>query len=238
MKQLCWNTLVVILLGIAGTSALAGPNAGGALWLHTDDALEFSDGTDYKGMSGRNCVDDFNNCPPQVLDCVQSANPTSGRALQETAVWWVLAAFDSSSCPRLSGITFGVGWENENDISIVASGKAGDFEIPTDGWPGYLLTGTAVTWQSPRLTHLAEVYWFAGYAYYGPAVFEIRHHPTQGSDFADDTIPANLDPIPPEKRGTLGLGGATGVNPDPDGPTPTLEQSWGSLKRIFGTPGE
>jgi hypothetical protein len=235
MKLLRWNSLAIILAGFAGTSALAGPNAGGALIIHTDDTIEYSAGMDYKTLSGRNCPDDFLNCPPEDLECSQQfSNPTSGKAIGETAVWWILAAFDSTSCPRLSGITFGVEWDSPGtNIAIVDYGPCGDFQVASDGWPDWIGTGVGMTWFSPRLTHLTEVYWFAGYAVYDAGQFRIAAHPTQGSDFGDDSIPSQLDPIPPEKRGYLGLGGEQGFNPIP-GPTPVLDKSWGSLKHVFG----
>ena len=76
---------------------------------------------------------------------------------------------------------------------------------------------------------LNEVYWFAAYAYYGPEYMELRAHPTQGGNFADDGTPPGLEPI--AEYGVLGLGGATGANPA--GPPPVLETTWGSIKTIF-----
>lgn len=221
MKLLSRNILAMILAGFAGTSALAGPNAGGALILHTDDSIVFSQDTDYAGASGRDCVDDF-NCPdnPDVVCESQSSNPTSGKALAEAAVWWVLAAFDPDSCPLLKGITFGVSWDSPGtNIGIADFGPSGDVEIElaSDSWPDWTGTGTAITWVNPGRTRLKEVYWFAGYAYYGPGTFRIGPHPTQGANFADNAVPSNVDPIFPEMMGFLGLGGATGFNPAPGG---------------------
>jgi hypothetical protein len=54
----------------------------------------------------------------------------------------------------------------------------------------------AVTWAEVRTAHLVPVYWFAGYVWSGQsAAFELIRHPTQGGWFADDDVPANLDPI-------------------------------------------
>src|SRR5690606_20150576 len=169
----------------------------------------------------RNCLDDF-FCPdnPDLACEMQACNPTSGKAVGETAVWWILAAFPEDSCPRLVGLTMGLGWDPPSENMVfVGWGKCSDgLEISTDDWPEeFAGTGTAITWLSPRLTRLTEVYWFAGYAYYGPVELRITAHPTQGSDFVDDSVPGQLDPITPDRRGTFGLGGATGYNPTPKG---------------------
>ncbi|MCA9726364.1 MAG: hypothetical protein R3E12_20275 [Candidatus Eisenbacteria bacterium] len=236
MKRLCWSTLAVIFLGLVGSTAQAGPNANGALLVHVDDSIVFSDGMSYVGLSDRNCVDDF-NCPINDEACSQQskiATSTKGSgSTDETTVWWVLAAFPPASCPRVSGITFGVGWgTGPNDVTIVDYGTCGDgLEIPSDEWPNNFGNGTAVTWSSARRAHLIEVYWFAGYASYGPIQFTLGPHFTQGGNFADDNVPSALDPITYYAK--LGLGGAQGeILHDP---TPVQEKSWGSIKRIFGS---
>jgi hypothetical protein len=237
MRQLRWNIFVMgfLLLGTMATAVQAGPNAGGALWVHTDDTVVYTSDTDYAGLSGRDCPDEF-ECPKDTDDCRNlPVYPTSGRPQGDTVVWWVLAAFHPDACPRVAGVVFGVGWDEEMDIGIDAYGTTADFEISTPLWPYYFGEGTAVTWGSANRTELFEVYWFAGSAYYGPALFRITSHPTQGSSFADDSIPAQVDVIPDDKKGALGLSGETGFNPEP-GPVPTLDASWGSLKQIFGTP--
>src|SRR5690606_20317434 len=63
------------------------------------------------------------------------------------------------------------------------------------------------------------VYWFAAYAYDGEAL-ELRVHPTQGGQFADDSIPSEIDKI--EGFGIMGFGSNPGlvvcpVAGEPDG---------------------
>ncbi|MCA9727625.1 MAG: hypothetical protein KC729_08075, partial [Candidatus Eisenbacteria bacterium] len=213
-----WRVVAVDEWGAVGPSSPTwsfdtgprpGPNRDGVLLLHTNDAVVYSQGLSYRGTSGRDCQDDYLHCPPQDAACIyQVKNATSGRGA-DTAVWWVLAAFPPSSCPRVAGVTFGIGWNDDETITLVDHGACGDFEIPQPDWPASG-SGTAVTWTSTRLTHLLEVYWFAGYAPDGPAVFELRQHPTQSSSFADDSVPSGLNAIPSAAMGTLGLNGAVG----------------------------
>ncbi|MCA9727900.1 MAG: hypothetical protein KC729_09480 [Candidatus Eisenbacteria bacterium] len=209
---------LLFTFAVFGT-AQAGPNADGVLMVHVDDSIVYSDGMSYVGLSDRNCADDF-NCPIHDEACSQQTNiatSTKGAgSIDEITVWWVLAAFPQASCPRLSGITFGVGWgTGANDVTVVGYGSAGDYEIPSDEWPSNFGNGTAVVWSSARRAHLIEVYWFAGYATYGPVEFTLGPHFTQGGNFADDAVPSHLDPI--REYAKLGLGGATGHNPSVEG---------------------
>lgn len=161
------------------TSVLAGPNAGGSLVVHTDPSVAYTtDTTNYCGLSG-------------ITDCSQVVSEITGNA---PSVWWVLAAFDASLSPRVAGITFGLSYDSAQ-ILLLGQGPCADFELATSNWP-LPGEGTAVTWNSARTTSLIEVYWFAGYNYYGnPQQFCLAAHPTQGANFADDAVPANLDPI-------------------------------------------
>src|SRR5690606_35167255 len=51
MMKVSRMVLVVALLCVAWGSALAGPNAGGALIFHTDDAIVYTPDANYVGMS-------------------------------------------------------------------------------------------------------------------------------------------------------------------------------------------
>ncbi len=179
MKHIAGPALCLALLGAAASTALAGPNAGGTLILHSNPALVYcSDTPSYCGQSG-------------LTSCDAAINHKDGA---DTALLFALAAFSSSASPRLSGITFGITYPD--GLSLVAYGACGDFELATAGWPSSG-EGTAVTWNSARTTQLVDVYWFAGYNYYSPtpSVLALTPHPTQGAMFADDSIPSILDPI-------------------------------------------
>ncbi len=89
-------------------------------------------------------------------------------------------------------------------VTLVGLGPCGDFELATGAWPASG-EGTAVTWNVAQTSFLTDVYWFAGYNYYAPtpASFGVGPHPTQGGFFADDSVPAILDPI--QWFGSLGF---------------------------------
>lgn len=183
MKRLLMATMA---LAVAG-AAHAGVNAGGTLIAHANPSIVYcSDNTTYCGSSGLTACD-------AAVNSVQGA---------ETVVFFAIAAFDTGSSPRLSGMTFGITYPS--NVSLVAQGACGDFELATSAWPASG-EGTAITWNTARTTFLTEAYWFAGYNYYSPqaGVFQLGPHPTQGGSFADDSIPSVLDPI--QAYGSLGF---------------------------------
>ncbi len=112
----------------------------------------------------------------------------------DPVVFFAVAAFPSGSSPRLAGLTFGVNYDSS--VTLVAQGACGDFELSTGDWPSSG-AGTAITWNTANTGVLVPAYWFAGYNYYAPqpAHFGVGPHPTQGGNFADDAVPANLDPV-------------------------------------------
>ena len=100
-----------------------------------------------------------------------------------------------------------------NDLTIISHGACGDFQLDEPNWPDTPGSGTAVSWSAARTAQAVPVYWIAAYSYYGALQVDLIGHPSQGGNFADDTVPSVLDPI--EDFGSLGLNGATGYNPDP-----------------------
>jgi hypothetical protein len=182
--------LAVAALACIGSVALAGPNAGGTLIVHATPVTVYtSDIEDYCGLS-------------DLTDCNGAITNLPGGGIT-SYVWWVTAAF--AGTPRLAGIAFGV----EYDIDgLVAWGSCGDFELADGNWPASG-SGTALTFAPPKETALVDVYWFAGYEYYGlDKHFCLIPHPTQGAVFADDDVPSNLDPI--ADLGCLGFNGDPG----------------------------
>ncbi|MEZ4649623.1 MAG: hypothetical protein R3E97_12735 [Candidatus Eisenbacteria bacterium] len=207
------------LLAVTSFPAVAGQNADGYLLLHTDDSVVYtSDGPSaYCDLLGSVCTADP-DCTDDHFDCAQTLvglNPTSNRGT-DVSVFWAIAAFPPSSCPRVSAVQFGLSWPVDQTPVFVGHGKCGAFEVFSDGWPEYLGSGTAVTFEQPVARTGFPVYWFAAYSYYGGEMaIQIADFPAgaDGAAFADDSIPAVLDEIPLQNRGSMGLNGASGSNP-------------------------
>lgn len=186
MKKLLLAATALVVLGSA---AYAGPNAGGSLIASTNPSVVYTtDTSNYCGSSGL-----------QVCEGAIPQTPGS-----DVAVVNIIAAFNPSANPRLSAVAFG--WVYPAEVTILAYGPCGDFELATGGWPASG-EGTAVTFSVVRLTSLTEVYWAAAYNYYGsdvPGSLCLAPHPSQGATFADDSVPAQLDPI--AQLGCFGFG--------------------------------
>ena len=126
MKQL--PGLLVVLWCLASV-AMAGPNAGGVLWVH-DTGLAYS--TDSPGSPGG----------PVPADCSGVDNQQD---LQEIkTVWKVYAAFPAGSSPRLSVVSWGLA------VSAVGGGyvsiDAGGCGLPNADGPGTDLATTRNGW--------------------------------------------------------------------------------------------
>ncbi len=175
-----------------------GPHAGGTLILHHDSELAYT-------SDGQFCESSLGTCEDAITR-VDEEGPV---------VFQVLAAFHNGSAPRLAGVTFGVAYPQ--CLIVLDGGPCGDFELPQSNWPDSG-TGTAVTWSTAQEASLTTVYWFAGYVDSGQAAsFDLIPHPTQGANFADDDVPANLDPI--AGLGSLGFK-TDGFRPCPGASSP------------------
>ncbi|MCA9755511.1 MAG: right-handed parallel beta-helix repeat-containing protein [Candidatus Eisenbacteria bacterium] len=162
-------------------------NAGGALIVHANEAIQYEFGSAYCDSSG-------------IVACGDGINSV---ASADTLVFHVIAALPDDGGSRLTGVTFGIDYD-PTLISILDSGPCGDFELAEPAWPDSG-SGTAVTWTVPQLETMVDVYWFAiEIAGGGPARFSLRPHPTQGAFFSDDQVPPTLDQI--ACLGTLGIG--------------------------------
>ncbi len=159
-----------------------GANRGGVLVLHTNDVVSSSDACGDAGVFG--CGDIVSRTDQeQVIDI------------------HVVALFASDAQPRLSGVTFGLDFPI--CVGLSDWGACSDFELPTSGWPESG-SGTAVTWSEPQTDRAVEVYWLAGYGSNTErGQLSLTEHPSQGAYFADDGIPARLDPI--VELGSLGF---------------------------------
>ncbi len=244
-------------LGALGAAAFAGAapvfagaNAGGVMMLYVkSDITPSTDPTDYCDDTGLSCPNPFLcdvanpafDCNAGQKDTVQGGHTTAA-AEGETFLFYLMMAFPEERCPRVSGVVFGIEYDEEV-LSLLYSGGCGDFELPSGNWP-QSFTGTALTWNSPRTSHLEPIYYFVAQWYQNPGgtftggTFAIRPHPSQGGPtFASDDVPSVLDPvgtlpgsIPTDFLPELGFGGGTGSNGTW---TPTESQSWGHLKHHF-----
>ena len=219
-----YKTILVLVL-MAGLwvvpTAVAGPNVGGVLLLHTDNTIAFTTDEDYRGLSGpyTPCSDNvIGECPDPPFDgcgCdwVSSTLVTaSTRPLTEASVVWLLAAFPPENCAEVVGVSFGITWPNQGDLTIGVAGNSADFEVPQTGWPGRDL-GNAIVFATPQYGEVIELYWFAIYAYY-ETTMTLRGNPTQGdrAEFGDNSTPSQTDEV--AGFGSMGFGGASGSVPD------------------------
>ncbi len=221
MKSIGLSLGILVLLP---SLVLAGPNAGGVLLVHSANLT-------YEGINecGRGTVPDSCGAVVSEID-----NATS----DSLKVWKVFAAFPPGSSPRLKGLTFGIDYDDSygdsTGVVIRALGPCADFQLAMNGWPADS-TGTSILWNTAQTGLMTEVYWFAGYNYYGnPATFALIPHPEQGGYFVDDSKPGVMDPI--ADYGSLGFGMAGyvpsctgGLQPNvANGRQPSLPESGGS----------
>jgi len=183
---------VALVVGLsAARPSVAGPNSDGSLIVHANTSLTYTIDRNWAGFS------DISRCERAITDVAEG----------QKTVWFILAAFPSYVSPRVAAVTFGV--EYDAQVAIEALGRCtGDFELSTDTWPASG-SGTAITWSTPERDRVFELYWFAGYGYYGNQ-FAVTPHPGQGGNFANDDVPAEVDAI--AGYGILGFGVA-GANP-------------------------
>ncbi|MEZ4654791.1 MAG: hypothetical protein R3E12_14700 [Candidatus Eisenbacteria bacterium] len=138
------------------------PNRGGVLLVHVNEDLVYSQDGAFCGAS------DLGDC----LDAVTRVDHT------EPVVCHVLAAFGDNAAPRLTGLAFGI--EYDDCVQVLDWHPCADNEGPIPGWPASGL-GTELYWDEPRRAQLTEVYWFGLSSYDGRSGnFVLGPHPTRG----------------------------------------------------------
>lgn len=192
--------VVVAALACLTSVASAGPNAGGTIYAQDANLVYTTDITNYCGLG---------TAPGACPDGVDTQINAGG----VNVVWKVFCAFRQGTEPRLKAVAFGVSYDDSN-ILVNAFGACAEFELAGAGWPGNN-TGTSIVWTTTQMGLVTEAYWFAGYNYYGPGLFSLIGNPDQGGNFADDAVPAILDPI--AGYGTIGFDTA-GVPACPEAP--------------------
>jgi hypothetical protein len=208
---------VSVVSCLFATSVWGGPNAGGVIIVHTNESLVYSDGNSYCGQSE---LGDCNDADVRIDDTA-------------THILNVLAAFPAENSPRLAGVVFGIEYD-EVHAEILDWDDCGDFALygaapDGDPWPS---TGSyaAVTWNVGQTDHLVEILWVAIYGDSEPGSFDLVPGHVSGGAFADDDVPANIDPI--ADYGRLGFF-QDGYLPCPSPPTPVQPSSWGSIKASY-----
>ncbi len=229
--------LACLILALVAPMALAGPNAGGVLVVHST-TLAYTDTDEYIGQSGIACGQDgpefpgTQECPPYdpiggATPCnVNAAVATSNNAAEATTVWFVLAAFAEQTCPRLKATAFAFRYDS-TEVTVFDYGAQDPsdpqlvFELPSpsqyDQQP-FPASGSsmALSFTQLRTSQLQELIWFAGYSYTGSTEprWQLQGHANAlNRFFVDDSVPPVEDAI--EGYGYLGFEGTPGFNPSP-----------------------
>ena len=235
---------LLLTLGVfccMASAAMAGPNAGGVLWVH-DIGPIYSDSDPVLPPVSPPPADcaSVDNQMPVVVSPLPGGE--SGR------FWKVYAAFPTGSTPRLKSVS----WKTQFDENVSApysyvtvtfggvpdaDGAGTDFWIGAAGFP--TASGGEVGQSfptGPRTTTVVELFWFFGWGYsagasYGfPAWCTVPYSDPTHRFFVDDATPPNADPI--MGYGCLGFG-VPGYTPCPNAPVPTERASWGQIKRSY-----
>lgn len=172
---------LVLLSTIAlALTALAGPNEGGALIVHTDDSIDFTDGnycTDYSAQLPTSC---------------DEASTRTDKSSTELAVVWFLAAFHESASPSVMGVEFGVD-HNLPAHYIATHQHCGAVDLPQGDWP--VTGGTAMAYASPKTDLIFPIYYFVIWGDPGHYLGSGIHQEIEHAAFYDDADPSNVDYI-------------------------------------------
>ncbi len=178
--------LALAMLALLSTTAPAGPNAHGAIVVHTNDA--------YGYLSTTVCTTTLG----QPVAC-ESAITRTDKA--SAAVVWFLAAFLPTASPRVAAIYFGIDFDDANldpTTEFGFCGPAGTVEAPDDGWPSNT-AGDAIGFGTPIIGNtLFRFYYFKVDEFSGlPGPFLCSTiNPTGGyAAYFDDNFPPAQDNI-------------------------------------------
>lgn len=181
---------------------MAGRNAGGALIVHTDDAVTYTGTADY-------CATNF------LPASCEAAITRTDKDENTPAVIWLLAAFPDTSSPAATAIQFGIEHNlpaNEGYFERYA--MCATLEMPDQGWPETGFGNLLSFGSTPKTDHLFPFYWFAAYGFEGAHLGTRTYPSTDEAKFVDDGSPPGEDPI--TSFGTLRWG-ADGANNCPAG---------------------
>jgi hypothetical protein len=200
--------LLVVCLVALEYPALAGRNANGALVVHTDDSIQYSNTPDY--------------CMTAVPGSCSELNTRTDVPYGIPAVVWLLAAFPDGSSPTVTRIQFGIHHNLPvGEWYFLQARPCGPspLELPDEGWPEPNDCGNIVAFESPVYDQIFKYYIFGVYLESGQ-FFGTRTYPsTDEAQFVDDGDPPRADRI--YNFGTIRWG-APGEN---QCPTPPVEEA-------------
>lgn len=187
---------ILLALGIMAlicTPAMAGPNANGAIIVHTNDAYNYSAGTA--------CTTTF-GLPADCASAITRSDKNFITAGQRSTVWF-LAAFLPTASPRVASVYFGT---DVDDLNFDAGsnygpcGPLGTQQVPDGGWP--YDAGNSVGFGTPVIGNTLFVFYVFGLDNYDDVVDAPNPwwcstiNQTGGyAAFFDDSFPPNQDNI-------------------------------------------
>lgn len=188
---------ILLALGIMAlicTPAMAGPNANGAIVVHTDDA--------YTYLSTTVCT------TAMPAECELLGTQTN-KLLPAQSVVWFLAAFLPTAIPRVAVVYFGHNYDDSIATGLLdITGKfgmcapAGSLEAPDATWPADNNSGTTVGFGTPIIGDTLFPFYYFRVDNYDDAPGGIDPYlcsdinPTGGyAAFFDDAFPAAQDNI-------------------------------------------
>jgi hypothetical protein len=215
VKKMMLGALAILV--VCAAPVLAGKNNGGALVVHTDDALTYTSTADY--------------CSSTLpATCASLVTQTNKAVEEEEAIIWFIAAFDASATPAVTTIQFGVDTNLPVGQGYVSAwnycGPNFSQQLPDEGFPD-TGRGNLVAYSPARTEHLWPFYWFSVIGVDASSTFGTGKYPsTQEAKFVDDGNPPVEDLI--TRFGSIHWGSA-GSNTCPVAPARgACCTSWGT----------
>jgi hypothetical protein len=205
----CLCLLLIAAVWFITPDVWAGPNEGGVLLLHVAPEIQYT-------------KDDRSYCEQFDAKTWEDVRVQGTLDSTRAQIFYVLAAFDTTTSPRFRTVGFGFG-EDLDAEAVVFEGwgacRSDIVEFPSKGWPGPG-SGTAVYFADTTHTQsIVPVYWFAAYVY-GETQVKVGPHPRKelGAFFVDEGPPPVEDKV--NAFGVLGFG-LEGEKPRPAPPSDT-----------------
>jgi hypothetical protein len=206
--------LVLGIMALICSPAMAGKNAGGAMVVHTDDSITYT----------FFAPPDYCAIFPYTGDLCTELNPTSNfvdpNFLLGALVYYV-AAFPEGSAPGVTVVFFG--HDHNFALGFISGwslcGPPNSLEIPDANWPNDPIAGNSVAFGSPVAGDLVfPFYWLGVYGdvgnFIGPRINQTGGY----AGFVSDDNPGVLDEC--FRFGTMRWLPEEGFNDCPTGPEP------------------